>query len=95
MFIPVNKSAILNVLTVTTHNTMKTNEGAIDRILRVVLAVVLFWLAAVVTNVYVAIVVGIVGLVLLFTGVLGYCGLYALLGISTNKKNQSQTPPTQ
>ncbi len=74
---------------------MKTNEGAIDRILRVILAVVLFWLAAVVTNLYVAIVVGIIGLVLLFTGVLGYCGLYALLGISTNKKTKSQTPPTQ
>lgn len=74
---------------------MKTNEGAVDRILRVVLAVALFWLATVVTNVYLAIVIGIVGLILLFTGALGYCGLYALLGISTNKKNQPQTPPTQ
>ncbi len=73
---------------------MKTNEGAIDRVLRVILAVVLFWLATIVTNVYLAIVIGIVGLILLFTGALGYCGLYALLGIST-KKNQAQTPPTQ
>jgi|YelNatPaOPRAMG01_1025707.scaffolds.fasta_scaffold16397_6 hypothetical protein len=67
---------------------MKTNEGAIDRILRVILAVILFWLATIVTNVYLAIVIAIVGLVLLFTGALGYCGLYALLGIST-KKNSS------
>ena len=67
---------------------MKTNEGAIDRVLRVVLAVVLFWLATIVTNVYLAIVIAIIGLVLLFTGALGYCGLYALLGIST-KKNSS------
>ncbi len=67
---------------------MKTNEGAIDRILRVILAVILFWLATIVTNVYLAIVIAIVGLVLLFTGALGYCGLYALLGIST-KRNSS------
>lgn len=93
IFFSLNKSAILNVLPVNTN--MKTNEGAIDRVLRVVLAVVFFWLAAVVTNSYVAIVLGIVGLVLLFTGALGYCALYALLGISTNKKHQSQIPPTQ
>jgi hypothetical protein len=73
---------------------MKTNEGVIDRVVRVVAAVVLLWLAVVVTNFYLAILMGVVGLILLFTGVLGYCGLYALMGIST-KKNPPQTPPQQ
>ncbi|MFA6495249.1 MAG: DUF2892 domain-containing protein [Candidatus Paceibacterota bacterium] len=73
---------------------MKTNEGTLDRVLRVVLAVVLFWLASIVGNVSVAIVIAIIGLVLLFTGALGYCGLYALLGISTKKDSGRMPPPS-
>lgn len=58
---------------------MKANEGSIDRILRVVLGLVLIGLAATGT-------VGIwgwIGIVPLATGALGWCPLYAMLGINT------------
>ena len=62
---------------------MKINEGTTDRIIRVIvgsLALVagFFWLAG--TAQIVAYVVGVIAL---FTGIVGFCGLYALLGVST------------
>jgi O-antigen ligase len=58
---------------------MKTNEGTIDRALRVVAGLVLIALAATGT-------VGLwgwIGVVPLATGALGWCPLYTLLGINT------------
>jgi hypothetical protein len=58
---------------------MKTNEGNLDRALRVIAGLVLIGLAATGT-------VGLwgyVGVVLLLTGAVGYCPLYSLLGLST------------
>ncbi len=58
---------------------MKTNEGTIDRALRILAGLVLIALAATGT-------VGVwgwIGVVPLATALLGWCPPYALLGIST------------
>ncbi len=59
------------------------NEGIVDRILRVVIGSVAlvagyFWLTG--TLQIISYVVGVAGLA---TGLVGFCGLYTLLGIST------------
>lgn len=63
---------------------MNVNEGTIDRVIRVALAAVLFFLAfsGAVTGVW-AWVAGIAGAIALFTGALGFCPLYALIGVNT------------
>jgi hypothetical protein len=58
---------------------MKTNEGTIDRGLRVAVGLTLIALAATET-------VGLwgyVGVIPLVTGAVGYCPLYAMLGINS------------
>ena len=58
---------------------MKSNVGGIDRVLRIVLGLVLIVLAATGTvGTW-----GYLGLLPLATGLLGWCGLYRVLGIST------------
>ncbi len=69
---------------------MKRNEGRIDRLIRVALGAVLLYLAffsgsaAFASGIWhwLAIVVGIVMLV---TAVTGFCPLYRVFGINTNK----------
>jgi hypothetical protein len=58
---------------------MKTNEGAVDRILRVLAG------AAVLSLVFVGPKTpwGYLGLIPLLTGLIGYCPLYPLLGLHT------------
>lgn len=58
---------------------MKTNEGTLDRGLRVLLGLTLIALAA--TGVVGA--WGYLGVVPLLTGAIGFCPLYTLLGINT------------
>ena len=58
---------------------MKKNVGGIDRVLRIVLGVALMALAA--TGQIGA--WGWLGAVVLATGLFSFCGLYALLGVST------------
>ncbi len=58
---------------------MKTNEGVLDRSLRVIVGLVLIGLAATGT-------VGLwgyIGVIPLLTGAVGMCPLYSLLGINT------------
>ncbi|TXC67221.1 DUF2892 domain-containing protein [Piscinibacter aquaticus] len=58
---------------------MKTNEGTIDRALRILAGLVLIALAATGT-------VGVwgwIGIVPLATGLIGWCPAYTLLGINT------------
>ncbi len=58
---------------------MKTNEGTIDRALRIIAGLVLIALAATGT-------VGVwgwIGIVPLATGLIGWCPAYTLLGINT------------
>jgi len=65
---------------------MKTNESSLDRIIRVVFAIVLF--ALYFTNTVtgtLGIVFIVLGALALITGVVGFCPLYALLKIRTNK----------
>jgi hypothetical protein len=58
---------------------MKTNEGTIDRVLRVLVGLVLIMLTA--TGAVGA--WGWVGVVPVLTGVAGWCPLYSVLGFST------------
>ncbi|HHN48457.1 MAG TPA: DUF2892 domain-containing protein [Bacteroidales bacterium] len=66
---------------------MKKNVGLIDAIIRFVLAVVVavFIYRGDITGTL-AIVLGIAAAALLITGLIGWCGLYALLGIRTCPK---------
>ncbi|MCR4408436.1 MAG: DUF2892 domain-containing protein [Anaerolineae bacterium] len=65
------------------------NEGMIDRIVRAVLGLILLWaglwplggLRAVV-----GIIVTLIGLILVFTALTGFCLIYRILGISTLRK---------
>jgi len=60
---------------------MKANVGGIDRVLRIILGLVLIVLAATGTVGW----WGWLGIVPLFTGVVGWCPPYALLGFNTCK----------
>ena len=64
----------------------KANESGVDRIIRVVLGIILLVLGwgGVVTGAW-GWVLKIGGLVPLITGLTGWCGLYALFGIRTNR----------
>lgn len=68
---------------------MKRNEGTVDRIIRVVLGVILIgvglWPMNGLQIAVPGIVVAVVDLILLGTGLTGYCALYSLLGISTRQ----------
>jgi hypothetical protein len=64
---------------------MKSNVGGIDRILRIIVGAVLVVLAATgQVGVW-----GWLGLVLLATGLLGWCPPYSLLGINTCKNRNA------
>jgi hypothetical protein len=62
---------------------MTTNEGIVDRALRVIVGLVLIaaalgWFGPAYTSVW-----GWIGVVPLLTGLVGWCPLYSLLGIKT------------
>jgi hypothetical protein len=65
---------------------MKTNESTIDRIIRVIVGIVLLALGlfGVVSGALMW-VFYVVGAILLVTGIIGFCPLYALLKLSTVK----------
>lgn len=58
---------------------MKTNEGMIDRVIRVIVGVVLLALVFVGPQTY----WGLIGLVPLLTGLVGFCPPYKMLGLNT------------
>ena len=60
---------------------MAANVGGIDRALRIVVGIVLIALYFVLQGPVRY--VGLLGLVALFTGLVSFCPLYALLGINT------------
>lgn len=68
---------------------MTKNVGTIDRVIRVVLAIVLGYLyfSGTVTGAL-GIILLIIGVILLFTGLVGFCALYKPLGISTCKTKE-------
>lgn len=68
---------------------MKTNIGAVDRLIRLLVASALFYLGL---FPYIGSVLGI-GLVIaggvsLITALVGFCGLYRLLGICTDQTSE-------
>jgi hypothetical protein len=65
---------------------MKTNESTLDRIIRVIAGIALLGLyfTSVVTG-SLGVILVIVGAILLVTGIVGFCPLYALLKLSTRK----------
>jgi Inner membrane protein YgaP-like, transmembrane domain len=66
---------------------MKKNMGTIDRVLRIILAVVvgIFYFTGSISGTA-AIVLGVFAVIFLVTGATGFCPLYAPFGISTIKK---------
>lgn len=58
---------------------MKLNEGTVDRILRVVVGIAVLSLAFIGPKTPWA----YLGIVPLLTGVIGFCPLYAILGVNT------------
>jgi len=64
----------------------KPNEGKTDRTIRVILGVILLGLAFFSFSGIAQIVAGIAGTIALITGVVGFCGLYTILGITTLEK---------
>lgn len=68
------------------ENEMKVNEASWDRIARVVLGAVLLFLGFGSTiSGALGVIVGIFGVVLVVTGLVGFCPLYTLFKIDTNK----------
>jgi len=63
---------------------MKKNMGTVDKIIRILLAIVVIvlYLNGSITGV-VAIILGIVAFVFIATSLIGFCPLYAVLKIST------------
>jgi hypothetical protein len=66
----------------------KKNEGILDRLIRIILAEVflvlaLFWFGGVMQ-----IVLYILSLMMAVTAVIGFCGLYKIFGLSTNKNGK-------
>lgn len=65
---------------------MKLNESNTDRIIRAVAGIVLLYLGFGVLGGTLGIVVNVLGAVLLLTGAVGFCPIYALLKLSTLKQ---------
>jgi len=65
---------------------MKTNESSLDRIIRVILGIALLalYFTGTVTG-GLGILFIVLGAVALLTGVVGFCPLYMLLKVNTNK----------
>lgn len=66
---------------------MKKNLGKADRIIRILLAVVLAYLyfGGLVTGTW-GVVMVVLGVVFVFTGIVSFCPIYALLGLHSNAK---------
>jgi hypothetical protein len=65
---------------------MKTNESSLDRVIRVIVGIALlalYFTGTVTGGLGIAFIV--IGAVALLTGVVGFCPLYALLRMKTNK----------
>ncbi|MCU0311130.1 MAG: DUF2892 domain-containing protein [Acidimicrobiales bacterium] len=69
-----------------------TNEAGWDRVARVVLGMVLLVVGFGVLGGTAGVIVGVVALVPLLTGIIGFCPLYAVFGIRTNRTEQHTSP---
>lgn len=66
----------------------KINESGLDRIIRVVLGAALVVGGFFFINGMLGIVLGILGLVFVVTGAIGFCPIYAIAGLRTNKTTE-------
>jgi len=65
---------------------MKKNESKLDRIIRFILGVFCFYLGYIVFSFGIlSILFYIFGFLLIITSLTGYCGIYSIFGINTNK----------
>jgi hypothetical protein len=65
---------------------MKPNEGITDRMIRLILGVGLIIIGwAVLKNNTLGIILDVIGVLLLITGITGFCTLYKIFGINTIK----------
>lgn len=65
---------------------LQVNESTPDRIIRIVIGLALFALAiAGIVSGPLAMLAGVVAAILLVTGIIGFCPLYAILRISTKR----------
>lgn len=60
---------------------MKKNVGPTDRIIRLILGAIIIIIGAIFNSWW-----GLIGVLVFLTGIIGWCGLYALFGISTCKE---------
>ncbi|MBW2560248.1 MAG: DUF2892 domain-containing protein [Deltaproteobacteria bacterium] len=68
---------------------MKKNMGSIDRSIRTILALVVavLYFTGNISGIA-AIILGVLAIIFLITSFVGFCPLYTVLGISTNKKKE-------
>jgi hypothetical protein len=64
------------------------NEGILDRLIRLILAEIFFILAWFWFGGIAQIVLYILGVMMVVTAAMGFCGLYKLIGFNTNKKDK-------
>ena len=73
---------------------MEKNMAMADRVIRAVIAVVIVVLYFTgVLNGTLALILGIVAVVFLLTGIISFCPIYKLLGLSTAGPEAPQAPP--
>lgn len=70
---------------------MKQNMGAIDRIIRLILAAVIaaLYFTCTISGI-VAIILVIIGIIFVLTSLIGFCPAYALFNISTKPKKKKK-----
>jgi len=61
---------------------MKANVGKTDKVIRLILGIAAIILAVVLKTWW----IGIVGAIFIVTGLINWCGIYAVCGISTHSK---------
>jgi hypothetical protein len=65
------------------------NEGAIDRILRLVVGIALGGFTFALLTGLGQIILGIVAVILVLTGLVGFCPLYAIFGVNTRGSHRA------
>jgi len=68
------------------------NEGGIDRMVRALVSIIFFLLAFFWLTGIPKTISYVLAVILLFTAITGFCGLYKLLKINTNKNPEKKTP---
>ena len=66
---------------------MKANESGADRLIRIITGIFFFILGwGILKNNLLGIIFDLLGIILFVTGITGFCLLYRIFGISTNKE---------